>query len=202
MVLSKCGLRVYGGTSRLGSRDLVDSGIKCGPHGARRAKRSRGRFVGSATKPTLSRGDRGDQVKESLAWRLCLICEIFGGLPTKLSGFSVEQQTRVWGPDAIEIWSGCEKKLRGGGHAAWSRGFRQRDEARLRWTRVNSMEISTSVQDCPWGVCIFLLCCSGSVVFCSTRLNIYRARGGWHPITCTASHFLLHRLAMSIMSIF
>jgi hypothetical protein len=39
----------------------MDRGIKCGQHGERR---SRGRFVGLATKLTSSRDDHDNQVKE------------------------------------------------------------------------------------------------------------------------------------------
>jgi hypothetical protein len=41
-------LRGDGETSRLGSRDPVADGIKCGPHGARRVRRSRGHGAGAS----------------------------------------------------------------------------------------------------------------------------------------------------------
>jgi hypothetical protein len=46
-----------GETSRPDSRDLVASGVKCGPHGARKARRSRGQesVQGSGSRPKSAR---------------------------------------------------------------------------------------------------------------------------------------------------
>jgi hypothetical protein len=42
-------------TSRLGSRDPVASGVKCGPHGGKNSGTKSGRFLGWASKPRSSR---------------------------------------------------------------------------------------------------------------------------------------------------
>jgi hypothetical protein len=46
-------------TSRLGSRDSIADGVKCGPHGGKNNKRSRGQFLGWVSKPRSSRDDVG-----------------------------------------------------------------------------------------------------------------------------------------------
>jgi hypothetical protein len=42
-------------TSRLGSRDPVAGGVKCGPHGGKNDKMKHGQFLGCASKSRSSR---------------------------------------------------------------------------------------------------------------------------------------------------
>ena len=58
-------VELTGGTSRLGSRDLVASGIKCELMGMQEKQDEvEWGLVVSASKPSASRDDHGDQVKE------------------------------------------------------------------------------------------------------------------------------------------
>jgi hypothetical protein len=70
-----------GETSRLSSRDLVDSGTRCGPHGGDRARRSHGQSS-RCTVAVESSGLAGGRTEHAR----------FGGLPTKPS----EDDFFVW----------------------------------------------------------------------------------------------------------
>jgi hypothetical protein len=126
-------------TSRLGSRDPVAAGSSTGGMVARTATWSRGRFLGWATKPRLSRDFVGAK------WWV-----VIGGGYINFTGFAVVHQKTIgllgWttkprpktghGYQAKTGLTGLEnrsdrfgvagrRKLRGGGHASGSQGLRR-----------------------------------------------------------------------------
>jgi hypothetical protein len=109
----------HGETNRLGSRDPMYSGTRCGPHGGKMSK----------TKSwTIEPVHGGDRVKR------------LGGRPGRARGGLVVcpqnhrrtvswfgPQNQVRRPNTTETGSGCVGKLRSRGHAAGSHGLRRED---------------------------------------------------------------------------
>jgi hypothetical protein len=99
-----------GETSRLGSRDPVASGVKCGLHGSKESKTKSWTGAGAGKRLTTEVCTRG------LWW-----------FTTKPSGYSVEPQNqdrrlsmRRWDP-------GTPRSFDAGGHVAGSQGLRLED---------------------------------------------------------------------------
>jgi hypothetical protein len=68
-------------TSRLGSRDPVDSGVKCGPHGGKNDKMKSRTVSWLSHKTTAELGLRGSQVMSGDWRRLHQVCGVCGGSP-------------------------------------------------------------------------------------------------------------------------
>jgi hypothetical protein len=81
-------------TSRLGSRDLVASGVKCGLHSGKKSKLKS--VDGSLVEP-LNQGQAGTSWEPSHEWRLAEATSSSQGLrwfTRKPSGYSAEPQSR------------------------------------------------------------------------------------------------------------
>jgi hypothetical protein len=108
-----------GGTSRLGSRDPVDGGTRCGSHGGETSKTK------SWTIEPVHGGGRVKRLRErpgrarGVWW---FAHKTIGG---RFLGLGVK--TKSERPNATETGSGCVGKLRSGGHAVGSHGLRRED---------------------------------------------------------------------------
>jgi hypothetical protein len=133
-----------GETSRLGSRDPVDSGTRCRPHGGDTSK----------TKSwTIEPVHGGGRVK----W--------FGGRPDRARGFGAlptkpsEDGFLVWAskqsPRAQHDGDGIRRvgMLRGGGHTAGSHGLRREDARCGKGVTVRWQDPQT-LPKCPYVGCI------------------------------------------------
>jgi hypothetical protein len=67
--------------SRLGSRDPVTSGLKCGPHGGKNSKMKSWTISWSSLKTKIEPGLRGSPVMSGDWWRLHRVREVSGGSP-------------------------------------------------------------------------------------------------------------------------
>jgi hypothetical protein len=68
-------------TSSLGSRDLVSSGLKCGPHGGKNGKMKSRTICWLSHKTKVELGLRGSQVMSGDWRRLHQVPEVCGGSP-------------------------------------------------------------------------------------------------------------------------
>jgi hypothetical protein len=68
-------------TSRLGSRDLVASGVKCGPHGCENGKMKSWTVSWLSLKTKVESGLRGSLIMTSDWRRLHRVRRVFGGSP-------------------------------------------------------------------------------------------------------------------------
>jgi hypothetical protein len=87
-------------TSRLGSRDPVASGVKCGPHGGKNGKMKSRTVSWLSHKTKVEPGLHGSQVMSGDWRRLHQVCGVCGGSPenhrvTRLS-HKAEAEDRVW----------------------------------------------------------------------------------------------------------
>jgi hypothetical protein len=87
-------------TSRLGSRDPVSSGVKCGLHGGKNDKMKSWKVSYLTHKTKVEPGPRGSQVMSGDWGRLHQVREVCGGSPenhwvTRLS-HKAEAEDRAW----------------------------------------------------------------------------------------------------------
>jgi hypothetical protein len=87
-------------TSRLGSRDPVASGVKCGPHGGKNGKMKSRMVSWFSHKTKVEPGLRGSQVMSGDWWRLHQVRGVYSGSPenhwvTRLS-HKAEAEDRAW----------------------------------------------------------------------------------------------------------
>jgi hypothetical protein len=149
-------------TSRLGSRDLVASAEKYGPHGGKNDKMKSRTVSWLSHKTKVEPGLRGSQVMSGDWRRLHQVCGVCGGSPenhrvTRLS-HKAEAEDRAWlsgqnRPDQFEVAG--RQKLRGGGHASGSQGLRRcyakcGRRASVRWCYKDKFP------RCPCWVCILV----------------------------------------------
>jgi hypothetical protein len=71
-------------TSRLGSRDPVTNGVKCGPHGGKNNKMNSWTVSWLSLKTKVESGLRGSRVRSSDWRRLHRVHGVFGGSPENL----------------------------------------------------------------------------------------------------------------------
>jgi hypothetical protein len=119
-------------TSRLGSRDPVACGVKCGPHGGKNGKMKSWTVSWLSHKTKVEPGLRGSQIMSG-DWRR--LHQVRGGLlwfTRKPSGYSAKPQSRDRRPAGLSgqnrpDWFGVagRRKLRGGGHVLGSQGLRR-----------------------------------------------------------------------------
>jgi hypothetical protein len=130
-----------GETSRLGSRDPVDGGTRCGPHGGETSKTK----SWTCTVAVESRGLAGGRAEHAG----------FGGLPQNhqrtVSLFGPQNQVRR--PNTTETRFGRVEKLRSGGHAAGSHGLRREDAGCGEGVAVRWQDPQT-LHKCPSMGCI------------------------------------------------
>jgi hypothetical protein len=134
-----------GETSRLGSRDPVDGGTRCGPHG----------------------GETKDEVVDNRVgarWRLSQEAWREAGPSTRglvvcpqnhrrtVSWFGPQNQVRR--PNATETGSGRVGKLRSGGHAAGSHGLCREDAGCGEGVAVRWQQNPQTLHKCPCVGCI------------------------------------------------
>jgi hypothetical protein len=81
-------------TSRLGSRDPVASGVKCGSHGGKNSGKKSWMVSWLRLKTKVELGLRGRQVMSGDWRRLHRVCGVCSGSPEKPIGYSVEPQNR------------------------------------------------------------------------------------------------------------
>jgi hypothetical protein len=139
-------------TSRLGSRDPVASGIKCGPHGGKNSGTKSWTVSWLSLKIKVEPGLRGSRVMNGDSWRLHRVRGVCSGLPknqwvTRLSHKTeAKDSTRRCGypgqsnhpggavrpPGRSNCLGGglitlvvVAEKLRSGGHASGSQGLRR-----------------------------------------------------------------------------
>jgi hypothetical protein len=119
-------------TSRLRSRDPVASGVKCEPHGGMNNNMKSWTVSWLSHKTKVKPGLRGSQVMSG-DWRMLhQVRGVCGGSPenhriTRLS-HKAEAEDRAWlsgqnRPDRFGVAG--RRKLRGGGHASRSPGWRR-----------------------------------------------------------------------------
>jgi hypothetical protein len=68
-------------TSRLGSKDLVSSGVKCGPHGGKDGKMKSWMVSWLSLKTKVEPGLRGSRVMSGDWRRLHQVCGVCSGSP-------------------------------------------------------------------------------------------------------------------------
>jgi hypothetical protein len=68
-------------TSRLGSRDSVASGVKCGPHGGKNSGTKSWTISWLTLKTKVESELRGSQVMSGDWWRLHRVCGVCSGSP-------------------------------------------------------------------------------------------------------------------------
>jgi hypothetical protein len=156
-------------TSRFRSRDLVASGVKCGPHGGKNGKMKSvdGSWLSHKTK--VEPGLRGSQ-DMSGGWRrlhqvrgVWVVHQKITGLlgratkPRPKTGCGCLAKTGVTGFENRSDWFGVagRRKLRGGGHASGSQGLRRGYakcgcRASVRWCYEDKFP------KCPWWACILV----------------------------------------------
>jgi hypothetical protein len=119
-------------TSRLGSRDPVASGVKCGPHGDKNGKMKSRIVSWLSLKTKVEPGLHGSRVMSGDWRRLHQVCGVSGGSPenhrVNWLSHKGEAEDRAWllgqnRPDRFGV-AGC-RKLRGGGQASGSQGLRR-----------------------------------------------------------------------------
>jgi hypothetical protein len=132
-----------GETSRLGSRDPVDDGTRCGPHGGETRTKSW----------TIEPVHGGGRVKR------------LGGRPGRARGvwwfahktiggrFLLGPQNQVQRPNTTEMGSGRVGKLRSGGHTAGSHSLRREDARCGEGVAVRWQDPQT-LHKCPCVGCI------------------------------------------------
>jgi hypothetical protein len=126
-------------TSRLGSRDLVANGVKCGLHGGKNS----GTKSWTVSWLSLKTKVAGTTWESSHEWRLAEDTPSSWGLQwftRKPLGYLVEPQNRgrrldeeVWPPRPVQpprrggltAWVTAAEKLRSGGHGSGSQGLRR-----------------------------------------------------------------------------
>jgi hypothetical protein len=134
-----------GETSRLGWRDPVDGGTRCGPHGGETSKMKSW---------TIEPVHGGGRVKR------------LGGRPGRARGvwwfahktiggrfLGLGLKTKSEGPNTTETGSGRVRKLRGGGHLAGSHGLRRKDVGCGEGVAVRWQDPQT-LHKCPCVGCI------------------------------------------------
>ena len=144
---------------------LMDDGIKCGSHGARRARRSREQGASAdvaAKSRNKARSSRLSGRRKRKTCGLKLGVEVvrpragFGGLPTKPSveGFSIcaskLSPKAQHDKDGIRACREASKRRTRGDIAGLALGGRE-----ARWRRGRPMALPTTFLKCPSGVCIF-----------------------------------------------
>jgi hypothetical protein len=149
-------------TSRLGSRDLVASGVKYGLHGGKNGKMKSRTVSWLSHKTKVEPGLRGSQVMSGDWQRLHQVRGVCGGSPenhrvTRLS-HKAEAEDRAWlsgqnRPDRFGVAG--RRKLRGGGHALGSQGLRRGyakcgRRASVRWCYEDKFP------KCPWWASILV----------------------------------------------
>jgi hypothetical protein len=143
-----------GETSRLGSRDPVDSGTGCGPHGGNTSK----------TKSWTDEPVHGGGRVKRFGGRPDRACGVWWFGPSMrglvvcpqnhrrtVSWFGPQNQVR--GPNTTETGSGHVGKLRGGGHAAGSHGLRREVAGCNKGVAVRWQDPQT-LPKCPYVGCI------------------------------------------------
>jgi hypothetical protein len=134
-----------GETSRLGSRDPVDDGTRCGPHGGETSKTKSwmielvhggGRVKRLGGRPNRARG----------VWWFAH--KTIGG---RFLGLGPQNQVR--GPNTTETGSGHVGKLRSGGHTVVSHGLRREDAGCGKGVVVRCQDPQT-LPKCPYVGCI------------------------------------------------
>jgi hypothetical protein len=149
-------------TSRLGSRDPVASGVKCGPHGCKNGKMKSRTVSWLSHKTKVVPGLRGSQVM-SVDWRMLhQVRGVCGGSPenhrvTRLS-HRAEAEDRAWlSGQTWPDWFGVagRRKLRGGGHASGSQGLRRVYAKCGRWASVRWC-YKHNFPKFPWWACILV----------------------------------------------
>jgi hypothetical protein len=81
-------------TSRLGTRDLVASVVKCGPHGGKNGKMRSWTVSWLNLKTKVELGQRGSRVMSEDWWRLHRIRRVSSGSPKKPLGSLVDPQSQ------------------------------------------------------------------------------------------------------------
>jgi hypothetical protein len=116
-------------TGRFGLRDMVASGVKCGPHGGKNDKMKSRTISWLSHKTKVEPGLRGSQVMSGDWRRLHQFRGVCGGSPenhqvTQLS-HKAEAEDRAWLSGQNRLGVAGRRKLRGGGHASGSHGLRR-----------------------------------------------------------------------------
>jgi hypothetical protein len=130
-------------TSRLGSRDPVASGVKCGPHGGKNDKMKSRTVSWLSHKTKIEPGLRGSQVMSGDLRRLHQVRGVCNGSPenhqvTRLS-HKAEAQDRAW-------LSGQNRPDRFG-EPVWRVWGRRAPEASRRRTRIGIARLASRLRE-------------------------------------------------------
>jgi hypothetical protein len=156
-------------TSRLGSRDPVACGVKCGPHGGKNGKMKSWTVSWLSHKTKVEPGLRGSQIMSGDWRRLHQVRGVCGGSPknhrvTRLS-HKAEAEDRVWlssqnrpdrfGEPVRLIWSRRAPKA----SRRRTRIGIARLTSKLRGVRspgIRPMVLQRQFPKCPWWACIIV----------------------------------------------
>jgi hypothetical protein len=171
-----CGASKSGETSRLGLRDPVASGVKCGLHGGRKARRSHGQepVQGSGSRPKSARGVCGGSPQNHRVTWLSHKTMIGGSVGG--DGIRVRREASMPADTWRDHWA-CVERTQSAA-TAWPC---DKEESYMTYMPLRGLYHNLGAR--------------GSVVFCLARRDSYILTLGFPDKLSfrTASHSLLHR---------